>query len=133
MIRILRSFNDLISKIENGLLIFLVLLMIFISFGQVVLRNFFDSGFPWVDSALRNMVLWVGFIGGSLATREHNHIKIDALVNFLPAQWKRVVDCITGAFSFFIVLVFIWASVHFVQIEYEGGGIAFLGIPFWVL
>lgn len=129
----LKSISDTISRFETLLLILMVLFMITLSFLQVVLRNFFDTGFTWADSCLRNIVLWVGFIGASLATRENRHITIDALTRFLSPTWKAIVEVLTSFVSFILGLVFVLASFNFVRSEYGGQAIAFLGIPFWVV
>jgi len=127
----LRAVNDGIEKAESLLLVIIVVLMIALSFSQVVLRNFFSWGFSWGDVGLRNMVLWVGFIGASVATKQDRHITIDALTKFLSPAWKAIANCLTSFFSFALSLVFIYASVAFIRTEYQAGGIAFLGIPFW--
>ena len=90
-----RSFSELISRLENILLVVFVLFMIGLSFTQVILRNFFSSGFNWADMCLRNIVLWVGFIGASLATRDNRHITIDAVTNFLSHRFKLWAEILT--------------------------------------
>ena len=128
-----RSFSELISRLENILLVVFVLFMIGLSFTQVILRNFFSSGFNWADICLRNIVLWVGFMGASLATRDNRHITIDALTNFLSPRFKLLVEVLTSIVSVGIGSIFVWASVSFVRSEYESESLAFLGIPFWVV
>lgn len=128
-----RSFSEIISRFENLLLVIFVLFMIGLSFVQVVLRNFFSSGFDWADICLRNIVLWVGFIGASLATRDNRHITVDALTNFLSPRLKLIAEFLTSIVSVGIGCVFIWASVSFVHSEYEAESLAFLGISFWMV
>ena len=128
-----RSFSDIISRLENLLLVVFVLFMIGLSFAQVVLRNFFSSGFDWGDICLRNVVLWVGFMGASLATRDNRHITVDALTNFLSPRLKLIAEFVTSSVSVGIGSVFIWASFSFVRSEYEAESLAFLGIPFWIV
>src|SRR3989338_2353892 len=94
-----RSFSDIISRLENFLLVVFVIFMIGLSFTQVVLRNFFSSGFTWADICLRHIVLWVGFMGASLATRDNRHINVDALTNFLPPRFKILAEVLTSVAS----------------------------------
>jgi len=129
----LRAFNEGIAKIEGWIVVAMVLAMILLSFVQVVLRNFFDSGLTWGDITLRNMVLWIGFIGASMATKQDRHISIDALTKFLNPTWKAASDVLTSLFSFCVSIVFIWASTRFVLSEFRAGDIAFLIVPFWML
>ena len=69
--------NTLLLAIERGFLVLLFSLMIVLSFSQVILRNVLSVGLIWADPLLRNAVLWLGFIGASLATQQDKQIKID--------------------------------------------------------
>ncbi|MBI4040476.1 MAG: TRAP transporter small permease [Deltaproteobacteria bacterium] len=131
--RSLKFTLGVISKIETFILVIFILFMIFFSFAQVVLRSFFDSGFPWADAMLRNMVLWVGFVGASLATQEDRHIKIDALTAFLSPTWKKISDCVTSFVTVGISCIFVFASVRFVRMEYVAETHTFLNMPFWIV
>ncbi len=128
-----RVLNDRISRIESVLLVAIVLFMIVLSFLQVVLRNFFSGGITWADVCLRNLVLWVGFIGASLATKENRHITVDVVTKFVSPLFREMADLLASAVSVIIGCVFVYASVRFVISEYEAQTIAFLRIPFWVV
>ncbi|MBW1813319.1 MAG: TRAP transporter small permease subunit, partial [Deltaproteobacteria bacterium] len=77
----LTSINQFFILFEKVLLTTLLFSMIVLSFGQVVARNLFSTGFIWVDQMLRLEVLWVAFIGAALATEFNQHIKIDFLAS----------------------------------------------------
>ena len=130
--RTLKRFDEWLAKTESGLLIFLLFLMVFMAFGQVLLRNFFNTGIPWTDIFLRQLVLWVGFLGASLAVRERRHISIDVLPHFVPARFKPFlqigVDTAAGLISLFLTV----AAWKFVQFEMESPSILFLGLPAWI-
>lgn len=131
--KFIRSLNEHLAKAENFMMVVFLLSMISLSFTQVVLRNLSLGGIMWGDALVRNLVLWVGFLGGSLATKDDKHIRIDVLTKFLSPMWKARVDFLTSLFSLCIGGVFIWASLRFVISEYESQTVAFLNIPFWVV
>ncbi len=130
--RAIRQLNEWLAKVESGFLVFLLFLMVFLAFSQVLLRNFLSSGFLWTDLFLRQLVLWVGFLGASLAVRERRHISIDVLPQFLPATyrpWAQVlVNLCAGLISVFLTL----AAWKFVQLEMEFPTILFLDLPAWI-
>lgn len=130
--RAIKQLDEWLAKAESGVLVFLLFLMIFLAFGQVLLRNFLDSGLLWTDLFLRQLVLWVGFLGASLAVRERRHISIDVLPQFLPDTYKPFIQVLvnfcTGVISVFLAI----ASWKFVQLEMEYPIILFLNIPAWV-
>src|SRR5512139_2469052 len=90
---------EMISRVEQTLVVSFLGFMIFIAFLQIVLRNFFSTGLDWGDPLLRNLVLWIGFIGATLATREGKHINIDIISRWLPSMGKNVVTFMTHLFS----------------------------------
>jgi len=130
--RAIRQLNEWLAKVESGFLVFLLFLMVFLAFSQVLLRNFLSSGFLWTDLFLRQLVLWVGFLGASLAVRERRHISIDVLPQFLPAtyrSWAQVlVNLCAGLISVFLTL----AAWKFVRMEMEFPTILFLDLPAWI-
>ena len=48
-----------IHLLEDTLLITLLVSMMVLASGQIILRNFFDQGFLWIDPLLRVLVLEV--------------------------------------------------------------------------
>ena len=81
--KLLARLSGILLALERGVLVLLFSLMIVLAFAQVVLRNFFSVGLIWADPLLRNSVLWLGFIGASLATQQDKHIRIDLVGRFL--------------------------------------------------
>jgi len=106
--------------------------MILLSFSQVILRNFFQHGILWADIFLRQLVLWVGFLGASLAVCKDKHICIDFLPNVLPHQWKPKLRIITHLATSIISAILAWSAWRFLQFEMEGDSVLFLDIPVWL-
>ena len=106
--------------------------IVLIAFLQIILRNFFFTGLDWGDSLLRNLVLWIGFIGATLATQEGKHINIDVVSRWLPSLGKRLVALITHLFSFCICCLLTYAAIKFIKNEIQMEKMTFLSIPAWV-
>jgi C4-dicarboxylate transporter DctQ subunit len=124
--------DEMINRVEHALIVSFLGSMIFIAFLQIVLRNFFSTGLDWGDSLLRNLVLWIGFIGATLATREGKHINIDVISRWLPSMGKNVVALIIHLFSFLVCCALTYATLKFVRNEIQMGQKAFLNIPAWI-
>jgi TRAP-type C4-dicarboxylate transport system permease small subunit len=130
--RAIKQLDEWLAKAESGFLVFLLFLMVFLAFGQVILRNFLHSGILWTDIFLRQLVLWVGFLGASLAVRERRHISIDVLPQFISATYKPFVQVLVN-FSAGLISVFLTAaSWKFVQMEIEYPTTLFLDLPAWI-
>ena len=124
--------DEIMARVEQILLVTFLGLMIGIAFLQILLRNFFSTGLDWGDSLVRNLVLWVGFIGATLATKEEKHINIDVVSRWLPSLGKNVVTLITHLFSFFVCCGLTYAALKFIKNEIQMENIAFLDIPAWI-
>lgn len=99
---------------------------------QIILRNFFDSGLLWGDDFIQAVVLWIGFVGATYASRNGSHINVDVISRFLPisiGQWVyRSIYLLTAVFCA-VAAHFSW---QFIQLEMEDGMIAFLNVPVWL-
>jgi len=129
--KILNFLNKWIEKTETVLLIVILIVMILLSFLQVLLRNFFDQGLLWGDIFLRNLVLWVGFLGASLATREGKHINIDLFTRFLSGRWRALAQMVTQLAAALICIFLADAGWTFVMDEKLYETKIFAEIPAW--
>lgn len=127
-----KRLDKIIDRMEQRLLVTLLSLMILIAFSQIVLRNLFDTGLAWGDPLVRNLVLWVSFIGAALATKEGKHINIDVVSRWMPPRGKILVEAITGLFSSLICALMTFAALKFIKNEAQMGGNTFFGIPLWI-
>ena len=121
-----------LDRAEGILIVLLLGLMIGIAFLQIVLRNLFATGLSWADALVRNLVVWVGFIGAALATREGKHITIDLILRGLPQRAKGVIERLTYLFSFGICGLLTFAAIKFIRNEALMGSRTFGEIPTWV-
>jgi len=121
-----------IHFIEDAALVTALVTMMAVAVTQIGLRNFFDSGMFWADSFVRILVLWVALLGAMVATRENNHIKIDALARYLPMNISRHVSAFVAVFASLVCGVISWYSLEFVLLESENPSMAFAQVPHWV-
>lgn len=123
---------SILHKIEDALLVSLLLLMIGLAVFQIVLRNGFDAGIVWADPLVRVLVLWLGLIGAMVASRTDNHISIDIVSKYLPTSFKRFTSLLVYLFTIVICALMTWHSARFVIMEKADGMAAFFSMPIWV-
>jgi TRAP-type C4-dicarboxylate transport system permease small subunit len=124
--------DEIIGRIERILLVILLGFMIGIAFLQIILRNAFATGLAWGDPLVRNLVLWIGFIGATIATREGRHINIDVASQWLSSFGKMVVGVITQGFASLICCLMTYAALKFIKNEIAMRNVTFLDMPAWV-
>ena len=132
--KLLYTISDRLARFESFTLVALLFFMLGLAFLQVVLRNVFHSGFVWADILNRYIVLWVGFLGASLATYHHRHIAIDALYRFLPESMKAYARIVTNFLSLIVTLLLLYAAWSVVtDLRVFGEQIESLGISTWYM
>ncbi len=124
---------QVIARIEDGLLVFMLTAMIILAGLQIIMRNVFQSGFIETDSILRVLVLWVGMIGAVVATRERRHISVDVLTRYLSEKSKQYVDVIINLFVAVVCGLLATHSMRMLLVDYTEGSIAFSKVPTWLL
>jgi TRAP-type C4-dicarboxylate transport system permease small subunit len=132
MQNILQRFYNSLLTIETFFLLFFLLTAILLASSQILLRNFFDSGIFWADSALRILVLWIAMIGAMYASRNNKHIRIDILSHYLPVNLQNNLWRVTDFVTAIVCAIVAFYSIEFVQFEYDEGLMAFASVPVWL-
>ncbi|MFO1463130.1 MAG: TRAP transporter small permease [bacterium] len=123
------ALNNGLAKLEGALLTVILILMIGLAFTQVILRNFFNTGIEWGDAFVRHLVLWVGFIGASVATKEGGHLAMDLVHRFLPQKLRRPTAMFVDGASAFVCALLALASYKFYLTEKEAGDMLLPHVP----
>ncbi|MCF6245840.1 MAG: TRAP transporter small permease [Desulfobacula sp.] len=126
------SIISCLQKLEDGILVTLLLVMIIMAVLQIVLRNLLDSGILWGDGLVKVLVLWIGLVGAMIASRNNNHISIDIISRYLPGPIKKLSDLIIAIFTTVICGIMAYFSFTFVLLERAGGMTAFAKVPAWL-
>ncbi len=130
--KILRRINLLLYKFQKNALVALFFVLLALASAQVLLRIFFKAGIENADSVTRFLVLWIGFLGASLATYKNRHINIDILSQFMNLKGNRPVGAIVNGAAFTVCGFLLTASIFFISDEIAYSS-SLMGIPVWVL
>lgn len=128
-----RRFFDRLGRIEVAVIALLLGTLIFFGCLQIFLRNVFHSGIIWADPLMRHIVLWLGCLGGVMATARVRHISIDILTRFLPAPLQPIRDRIIYLATALAASVLGMAALRLVIDERDFGEKAFLNVDVWML
>ena len=127
-----QRWDETLGRVEKIFVALMLSVMILLAFLQIVLRNAFSSGISWGDPLVRYLVLWVGFIGASLATKDGKHITIEVFSGWFSGAGRRYLKAISHLVSAFICGLLTFAGWTFVQNEAQMGGTTFLDLPAWI-
>jgi C4-dicarboxylate transporter, DctQ subunit len=129
---LLEKIDTGVVRAESAVLFLVVVVMVGLAVLQLVLRKTVDIGFEWADIVVRNMVLWLGFIGGSIATYEGRHIAIDAVSKLISPKHAAAIRVLTSLAAVVVSAIMVYAGVQFVKAEMESGSKAFGEVPAWL-
>lgn len=134
MIKFIHKIDEAAGVAEKWIVFIFLTTMIFISFLQVVLRNIWHFSFIWAEELTRHLVLWIGFVGASLATLEERHINIDVLTRLMGPKFRSMMEAILDLFAAVICALMTRFAYGFVSIEKSFGEESIsLHVPVWIL
>jgi len=110
-----------LASLERALVVLLLSGLLGLGLLQVIERNVLASGIFWADELLQHLVLWLGFLGASLATREHCHLSIDVLGHFLPTRWQLWLGLLVNAVALYNHLINTGAKELLGKLALAGG------------
>ena len=121
--KLLRRISSALILLEQSCVVVLLSVMVILAFLQVILRNFFSTGFIWGDTLLRHLVLWLGFLGAAIAAESGKHISIDIIGRLVPPRIATLIRIITNLFAMVVSFYLAKAGWTFLQSERETGDI----------
>ena len=131
--RILLALNHRLAQVEAVVLCLCLTVMIVLAFFQVIMRNIFNAGYPWADILVRSLVLWVGFLGATVATKESQHLSIDVATKFIKGRLNTLIAILIHIFATMVSLVLCSAAYRFVVQEAEFGEKTIFDFPAWMM
>jgi C4-dicarboxylate transporter DctQ subunit len=88
-----------IARVEDISVGVILLGATFILFQGVVLRYAFNYSFSWTEEVVRYSIVWLVFIGGSIAARRGAHICMDVAVVHLPPRARLAMAAVATAIA----------------------------------
>jgi TRAP-type C4-dicarboxylate transport system permease small subunit len=93
-----------------------------------------EEQYLWSVELASVLLMYVGFLGASMATRERKHIRVDAIRKKLPPRQLPLYNAIGGLMTIAFCLLLGALSVHFLITKVDHGGtMQASGLPEWVI
>ena len=128
--KILRILDQKIARVEQWLLFAMLALIVGVNLMQIGLRltqalirllgsDILLSAPSWPADVNRILVLWIAMVGGSLATRNNEHIKVDFLARLITGRLRSFVNGCICLIGIVITGLLVFYSYDFLKMEYE--------------
>jgi TRAP-type C4-dicarboxylate transport system permease small subunit len=128
----LHRLDRALAWLERASVVLFLVSLLLLGLAQVILRNVFASGLFWADDILRHLVLWIGFLGASLVTREQRHLRMDVLTHWLPWRYQAWLNLLTSLLAMAACALLAHAAWTYVVYEHMAGTKLSVGLPIWV-
>lgn len=109
--------------------------MIAITFYTVVLRYCFNTGLGWAEEVPRLLVVLFSFLACAIGTRDHMHVSVNIVYNFLPQDGKArralliLTDVCTLVFGY---IVMVYGYTYMTRLMRVTGTLPMTGMRTWV-
>jgi C4-dicarboxylate transporter DctQ subunit len=123
-----------LDRLEEWLVILMLVAMTMLTFVQVVLRYVFNSGFTWALELTTVFFAVMIFVGISYGVRVGAHIGVDALVRLFPPGIRRATSIVVVLLCLLyagIVILGAWTYVS--KMRVVGVELEDLPIPVWMV
>jgi TRAP-type C4-dicarboxylate transport system permease small subunit len=124
----LRLVDRGLTMLVSVLLVCSFALMLGLAVVQVLLREIVHTNILWGDMAARHLVIWVGFFGAFLASRNGRHFNIGFLSRFLGPKGRPWFNVVSDLFAAVICVFLVAAGWTFVTVGLDPHAVLFLGI-----
>lgn len=134
-----QSLDRKLAMFETVTICVVVSAMLLLTTSHVLLK-LFGQGIMQFEEIARYLVIWVGFLGGAVATYQSRHINIDMFGRFLKGTSGRVIMTVLSVIALAIVGVMLKTAISYVGGFHSSGEIAvsfgdpqpWLAIPQWL-
>jgi C4-dicarboxylate transporter DctQ subunit len=126
--------SNIIYSFEKWAAIVLLAFTVTLSFIQVILRYFFNSGFAWVPEIVVFAFISMTLLGASTGIRNGVHIGVDVIVKLLPLKFQKFSEIFTGLSGAAHFLLMSYLTYKFVLYFREMGQLSIITeIPIWMM
>jgi TRAP-type C4-dicarboxylate transport system permease small subunit len=118
-IRALRAVDRALLALETAAVTIALLAMVGLAFAEVVLQNAHIDALPpspWLSIVARQLVLWVGMLGASLAAAERRHISIEVIAKAVTPSGRRVVEGLVDLATIFVCALLSYVAWRYIVV-----------------
>jgi C4-dicarboxylate transporter DctQ subunit len=105
-----------------------------LSFIQVILRYFFNSGYAWVPEIVVFAFISMTLLGASTGIRNGVHIGVDVIVKLLPPTFQKFSNIFKNLSGTVLFLFMSYLTYEFIMYFKEMGQLSIITeIPIWMM
>lgn len=115
----LRRAGDGVAGLALGLAAAALFLVVGLNAANVVLRYFFLYSLSWAQEAMLYLTIFGVYVGAIAVAWQEAHIRIDAILNLVPARLRRVLDVVSTLLLAAVLIPIVIASFQVVGFLFD--------------
>jgi len=130
----LKNIFKFITRFEEFVLSYSILLMAFILIGSVLSRTFLNSSWTFAEEVGQSLTIIVTFMGVGYCAKKANHITMSAVFDLLNPKFKKIFMIIISGVSTIMMLYIAFISLQYTMKVLELGRVTpSLRIPMYLI
>lgn len=127
----LRKINDFISRIEERVLGYSIILMALILVANVIARKL-NHSLSFAEEVGASLLTICTFLGIGYAAKKARHIRMSAFFDLFPPRFQKIVVIITSGITMLLLFYMSYISIEYTQyIKMLGKVTVALRLPAW--
>jgi len=119
-------------RFEGGVLVLAFLLSMLLPMIDAVGRRLGGFFVPGSVTYRAQLTLWLAFLGGLLATREHRHLTLSTAEAIGAASVRKAARLFSSSVAAAVCAILSYSAAGVVAADRQQGGLLAIGIPAWV-
>lgn len=112
-------FMESITKLTKLLIVLVAGVMITLVFSQVITRYIVGSTPSYIIELASYCLIWISFLGSSIAIRWGKHVALTAMVDRMPENSRRIINYISNGLVLIFLIIFLIASYQYALGQWE--------------
>lgn len=130
----MKNIFKFITKFEEFVLSYSILLMAFILIGSVLSRTFLNSSWTFAEEVGQSLTIIVTFMGVGYCAKKANHITMSAVFDLLNPKFKKIFMIVISGVSAVMMLYIAFISFQYTMKVLELGRVTpSLRIPMYLI
>lgn len=130
----MKNIFKFITRFEEFVLSYSILLMAFILIGSVLSRTFLNSSWTFAEEVGQSLTIIVTFMGVGYCAKKANHITMSAVFDLLNPKFKKIFMIIISGVSTIMMLYIAYISFQYTMKVLELGRVTpSLRIPMYLI
>lgn len=108
----MRKFFRIVDTLTNSMVYLLLSVMVLNTAVSVFFRYIVNNSISWSEEVSRYLMIWLGFFGMSLATRDRDHVNITFVVGLMPPKVRRAIRYLADVVVIVFLAILIVTSIR---------------------